>query len=149
MESKMKMMLIMMMSAGIFLTACSEDDLLNYDFDTIEEAILSLLADTDSLESLDGLDDGGAVTILSSSGGGLGKSAADTLSPIKIGRRIDSTSFERSVEIIGDTIAIVTSTATISGEFIIVAFIPPDTISIDTFVKPFNMEMLMELKLDD
>ena len=143
----MKMIFIMMMSAVIFLTACSEDDLLNYDFDTIEEAILSIITETDSLESLDGLDDGGAVTIVNFSGGGLGKSTVDTLSPIKIGRRIDSTSFERSVEIIGDSIAIVTSIATITGEFIIVAFILPDTSSVDTFVKPFNMEMVRKIKL--
>ncbi|MCH8299852.1 MAG: hypothetical protein IIC39_04855, partial [Candidatus Marinimicrobia bacterium] len=72
----MKTTLIMMIFAGIFLTACSEDDVLNYDFDTVEEAILSIIAGTDSLERLDGLDDGGAVDIGSYSGGGLGKTAA-------------------------------------------------------------------------
>ena len=147
MESKMKTTLIMMMFAGIFLTACSEDDVLNYDFDTVEEAILSIIAGTDSLERLDGLDDGGAVDIGSYSGGGLGKIAADTLNPIKIGRRIDSTSFERTVEILGDTVAIVTSTATITGDFIIIAFISLDTTVIDTFIKPFNMEMIRKIKL--
>ncbi|MCH7955728.1 MAG: hypothetical protein IIC40_08300, partial [Candidatus Marinimicrobia bacterium] len=76
MESKMKTIFIMMMSVGIFVTACSEDDILNYDFDTVEEAILSIITETDSLESLDGLDDGGAVDIGSYSGGGLGKTAA-------------------------------------------------------------------------
>ena len=147
MESKMKTTLIMMMFAGIFLTACSEDDVLNYDFDTVEEAILSIIAGTDSLERLDGLDDGGAADIGSYSGGGLGKIAADTLSPIKIGRRIDSTSFERTVEIIEDSVAIVTSTATITGDFIIIAFISLDTTVIDTFIKPFNMEMIRKIKL--
>ncbi len=147
MESKMKTTLIMMIFAGIFLTACSEDDVLNYDFDTVEEAILSIIAGTDSLERLDGLDDGGAVDIGSYSGGGLGKTAADTLNPIKIGRRIDSTSFERTVEILGDTVAIVTSTATITGDFIIIAFISLDTTVIDTFIKPFNMEMIRKIKL--
>jgi len=147
MVCKMKTIFITMISAGIFVTACSEDDLLNYDFDTVEEAILFIIAETDSLERLDGLDDGGAVTIASSSGGGLGKSTADTLRPIKIGRRIDSTSFERSVEIIGDSIAIVTSIATITGKFIIVAYMLPDTSSVDTFVKPFNMEMIRKIKL--
>ena len=147
MESKMKTTLIMMMFAGIFLTACSEDDVLNYDFDTVEEAILSIIAGTDSLERLDGLDDGGAVDIGSYSSGGLGKVAADTFSPIKIGRRIDSTSFERTVEILGDSVAIVTSTATITGDFIIIAFISLDTTVIDTFVKPFNMEMTRKIKL--
>ncbi|MCH8306224.1 MAG: hypothetical protein IIB94_13985, partial [Candidatus Marinimicrobia bacterium] len=143
----MKTTLIMMIFAGIFLTACSEDDVLNYDFDTVEEAILSIIAGTDSLERLDGLDDGGAVDIGSYSGGGLGKTAADTLNPIKIGRRIDSTSFERTVEILGDTVAIVTSTATITGDFIIIAFISLDTTVIDTFIKPFNMEMIRKIKL--
>ena len=147
MGSKMKTIFIMMISTGIFVTACSEDDVLNYDFDTVEEAILFIISETDSLEGLDGLDDGGAVTIVSSSGGGLGKSTADTLRPIKIGRRIDSTSFEHSVEIIGDSIAIVTSIATITGEFIIVAYILPDTISVDTFVKPFDMEMIRKIKV--
>ena len=147
MESKMKTIFIMMMSVGIFVTACSEDDILNYDFDTVEEAILSIITETDSLESLDGRDDGGSVTLGGSSSGGIGKSTADTLRPIKIGRRIDSTSFERSVEIIGDSIAIVTSIATITGDFIIVAYILPDTSSVDTFIKPFNMEMIRKIKL--
>ena len=147
MGCKMKTIFITMIFTGIFVTACSEDDVLNYDFDAVEEAILLIIAGTDSLERLDGLDDGGAVTIASSSGGGLGKSTADTLRPIKIGRSIDSTSFDRSVEIIGDSIAIVTSIATITGKFIIVAYILPDTSSLDTFVKPFNMEMIRKIKL--
>lgn len=147
MDSKMKTIFIMMMFVGISATACSEDDILNYDFDTVEEAILSIITGTDSLERLDGLDDGGAVDIGSFSGGGFGKITADTLSPIKIGRRIDSTSFDRSIEILGDTIAIVTSTATITGKFIIVAYILPDTSSVDTFVKSFNMEMIRKIKL--
>ena len=147
MGSNLKTIFMMMMFAGIFVTACSEDDVLNYDFDTVEEAILSIITGTDSLERLDGLDDGGAVDIGNFSAGGLGKITADTLSPIRIGRRIDSTSFERSVEIFGDTIAIVTSIATITGDFIIVAFIPPDTSSVDTFVKPFSMEMTRRIKL--
>jgi len=130
------------------LSACSNDDLLNstFDFDTAEEAILALIAGTDSLEGLDGLDDGGAVNISSSNSGSFLKSTGDTIQPVRIGRRIDSKSFERSVEIIGDSIAIVTSIGTISGDFIII-YLSTDTSSFDTVAKPFSMEMTRKIKL--
>ncbi|MCH7495887.1 MAG: hypothetical protein IH825_07350, partial [Candidatus Marinimicrobia bacterium] len=131
------------------LTACSEDvlDVIDYDFDTIEEAILAILADADSLEGIDGLDDGGEADIDYSSGDGLSKVTADTIRIIRIGRRIDSTSFERSVEIQGDSIAIVTSIGFVSGDLIILVSTSTDTVSIDTFVKPFNFETIRKIKL--
>ena len=140
------------------LNACSEDaldvidsedalDVIDYDFDTIEEAILAILADVDSLEGIDGLDDGGDVDIDYSSGGGLLKVSADTIRIIRIGRRIDSTSFERSVEIQGDSIAIVTSIGFVSGDLIIIVSTTTDTVSIDTFVKPFNFQTIRKIKL--
>jgi len=130
------------------LSACSGDDLLNsnLDFDTAEEAILALIAGTDSLEQYEGLNDGEAVNISSSTGGNLQKTTGDTIQPIRVGRRIDSKSFERSVEIIGDSIAIVTSIGTISGDFIIIYQLT-DSSAFDTLVKPFEMEMTRKIKL--
>ena len=146
MKTKLKMALII----GILfsLTACSNDELLNtnFDFDTAEEAILALIADTDSLEQYDGLNDGEAVNISSSTDGSLSKSAGDTIQPVRLGRRIDSKSFDRSVEIFGDSIAIVTSIGTISGDFIIIYQLT-DSSSFDTLAKPFDMEMIRKIKL--
>ncbi len=146
----MKRALKLALITGILfaLSACSDDDLLNtnFDFDTAEEAILALIAGTDSLEQYDGLNDGEAVNISSSTNGSLNKTAGDTIQPVRIGRRIDSKSFERSVEIIGDTIAIVTSVGTISGDFIIV-YTLTDSSSLDTIAKPFEMEMTRKIKL--
>ena len=141
-------MAVILIGVALQLTACSEDsrDVIDYDFDTVEEAILAILADADSLEGIEGLDDGGALDIDYSSGGGLLKVSADTIRPIRIGRRIDSTSFERSVEIEGDSIVIVTSIGFVSGDLIILVSTSADTVSIDTFVKPFNFETIRKIK---
>lgn len=150
MERLMKQALKLVLITGILfsLSACSDDELLNsnFDFDTAEEAILAIIAATDSLEQYDGLNDGEAVNISSSTDGSLQKTAGDTIQPIRIGRRIDSKSFERSVEVIGDSIAIVTSVGTITGDFIIVYRLT-DSSSIDTIAKPFEMDMTRKIKL--
>ena len=145
----LKSMVVILLCMVFQLTACSEDvrDVIDYDFDTVEEAILAILADADSLEEIEGLDDGGAVDIDYSSGGGLLKVSADTIRPIRIGRRIDSITFERSVEIEGDSIAIVTSIGFVSGDLIILVSTSADTVSIDTFVKPFNLSTIRKIKL--
>lgn len=134
-------LIIITIIVGLILTACNKESTTAPDTDADKEALLQLIATTDSLMEFSSsdeatIDDEGVQDPEYSA---FAKTLVDQIIPVRWGRHIfwDQIVRNYTVEKTGDSTAVVTITKTIPGEFWIL-----DTTGIDSiYKKPFTEEV--------